>query len=71
VRFEPGRSNIDRKCRPHEPFVLYAEGMLIRLLIIIITAVLYSAPKVVYSGALPAQPRSNNVVLRPERNRGN
>src|SRR6218665_77845 len=26
-------------------------------------------PNVVYSGALPAQPRSNNVVLRPERNR--
>src|SRR6218665_2632102 len=25
--------------------------------------------KVVYSGALPAQPRSNKVVLRPERNR--
>src|SRR6218665_2400912 len=25
--------------------------------------------KVVYSGALPAQSRSNNVVLRPERNR--
>src|SRR6218665_2506802 len=25
--------------------------------------------KVAYSGALPAQPRSNNVVLRPERNR--
>ena len=24
---------------------------------------------IIYSGALPAQPRSNNVVLRPERNR--
>ena len=31
----------------------------------------YRPFKVVYSGALPAQPRSKNVVLRPDRNRGN
>src|SRR6218665_404707 len=38
--------------------------------LILITAVLYKRPfKEIYSGALPAQPRSNNVVLRLERKR--
>src|SRR6218665_2506261 len=30
---------------------------------------IYHPFRVVYSGALPAQPRSSNVVLRPERTR--
>jgi len=38
------------------------------IIIIIITAVLYSA-KVIYSEVLPAQPWSINVVFTPEKNR--